>query len=195
MSAPIFRVYKWEQPYQTAWMQVPLGCLYVYAMLHHPQYRKRYVENLKRNLPHIPLLLRLEAFEAAVSIGQQLMNLHVNYEQAEVYALQEIEDRTVPYLQARYIERMKLTPDRTALVVSNGLTLAGIPETCLHYRQGNRSALEWVIDQYQVTFDPHSGITSDPNRLDDSEYIVKLVKKVVTVSLKLWSWLKSWRRL
>lgn len=157
---------------------------YIYAMLHHPQYRERYAENLKRDLPHIPLLLRLEAFEAAVSIGQQLMNLHVNYEQAEEYTLKEIEDETVPYLESRRVEKMKLAPDRSELVLNKGLTLAGIPEVCFRYRLGNRSALEWIIDQYQVTTDKNSRITSDPNRLDDPEYIVKLVKKVVTVSVK-----------
>ena len=55
---------------------------YVYAMLHHPQYRERYAENLKRDLPHIPLLHKKEAFLACVSIGKQLMDIHLNYEQA-----------------------------------------------------------------------------------------------------------------
>lgn len=157
---------------------------YVYAMLHHPQYRERYAENLKRDLPHIPLLRRVEAYEAAVSIGQQLMDLHVNYEQAAEYGLRELEDETVPYLESRRVEKMKLTPDHTAVIVNRGLTLAGIPDACFRYRLGNRSALEWVIDQYQVTTDARSGITGDPNRVDDPEYIVKLVKKVVTVSVQ-----------
>ncbi len=49
---------------------------------------------------------------------------------------------------------------------------------------GNRSALEWVIDQYQVTEDKRSGIRSDPNRPDDPEYIVRLVGQVIRVSLE-----------
>jgi predicted helicase len=157
---------------------------YVYAMLHHPQYRKHYAENLKRDLPHIPLLLHTEAFQAAATVGQALMNLHINYEQQESYALTSIEDETVPYEQLTYVTKMKLTPDRTAVVVSKGLTLAGIPDACFRYRLGNRSALEWVIDQYQVSTDARSGITTDPNRLDDPEYIVRLVKQVVTVSVE-----------
>lgn len=47
----------------------------------------------------------------------------------------------------------------------------------------NRSALEWVIDQYQVSTDKRSGIVSDPNR-DDDEYIVRLVGQVIRVSLE-----------
>ena len=69
----------------------------------------------------------------------------------------------------RYVERMRL---------------AGIPQECFQYRLGNRSALEWVIDQYQVSTDKRSGITSDPNRLEDERYIVRLVGKVVTVSVE-----------
>jgi predicted helicase len=74
--------------------------------------------------------------------------------------------------------------DKTALVVNPTLTLAGIPPETFQYRLGNRSALEWVIDQYQVTEDKRSGIRSDPNRADDPEYIVRLVGQVIQVSLK-----------
>ncbi len=156
----------------------------VYAMLHHPQYRERYAENLKRDLPHIPLLKRVEAFTETVRLGRALMDLHVNYEQQPEYPLTPLEDESVPYEQLTYVEKMKLTPDRTALVVSKGLTLAGLPARCFDYRLGNRSALEWVIDQYQVSKDVRSGISSNPNRVDDPEYIVRLVKQVVTVSVR-----------
>ena len=60
-----------------------------------------------------------------------------------------------------------------------------------HHRLGNRSALEWVIDQYQVTEDKHSGIRSDPNRPDDREYIVRLVGQVIRVSLETVKLVKS----
>nr|WP_207229496.1 type ISP restriction/modification enzyme [Ktedonosporobacter rubrisoli] len=70
---------------------------YVYAMLHHPQYRERYAENLKRDLPHIPLVNRQEAFETCVRIGRQLMDMHLNYEQAREYPLQWLESKDVPF--------------------------------------------------------------------------------------------------
>src|SRR5437588_5607646 len=79
---------------------------------------------------------------------------------------------------------MHLTPDRTAVVVNESLTLSGIPQECFQYRLGNRSALDWIIDQYQVSKDKRSGIVSDPNNLDDKEYIVRLVGKVITVSVE-----------
>jgi predicted helicase len=79
---------------------------------------------------------------------------------------------------------MKLSSDKTSLRVNDSLTLGGIPPEVFEYRLGNRSALEWVIDQYRVTEDARSGIRSDPNRADDPDYIVRLVGQVVHVSLK-----------
>jgi predicted helicase len=157
---------------------------YVYGLLHHPQYRELYKENLKRDLPHIPLLRNQESFEACVSVGKQLMELHVNYEQAEEYPLRSVSDKSIPYMQRLQVEKMKLAPDKTALIYSKGLTLEGIPPECFAYRLGNRSALEWIIDQYQVSTDKRSGIESDPNRPDDPGYIVRLIKQVITVSVK-----------
>jgi len=79
---------------------------------------------------------------------------------------------------------MRLSKDRTQLKVNDSLTLGGIPAEVFEYRLGNRSALEWVIDRYRVKTDKRSGITSDPNRPDDPEYIVRLVGQVVRVSLE-----------
>jgi predicted helicase len=155
---------------------------YVYAMLHHPQYRERYAENLKRELPRIPLLKDRSAFETCVRVGKQLMELHLNYEQAAEYPLTWHENRDVPVNWR--VEKMRLTPNKDAVVVNEWLTLSGIPPQTFQYRLGNRSALEWVLDQYQVSTDARSGITSDPNREDDPEYIVRLVGKVVAVSVE-----------
>ena len=154
---------------------------YVYAMLHHPQYRERYTDNLKRDLPHIPLLHRKDAFLACVRIGKQLMDMHLGYEQAKEYPLKWIENRDVPF--SWRVEKMRLTPDKTAVIVNESLTLSGIPQECFQYRLGNRSTLDWIIDQYQVSEDKRSGIVSDPNNLDDEEYIMRLVRKVITVSV------------
>ncbi len=156
---------------------------YVYGLLHHPLYRTHYADALKRDLPRIPLLRRDEAFWATASIGRSLATLHSAYEQASPYPLREIEDERLPYRESRHVEKMRLTPDRSSLVVSRGLTLSGIPQECFAYRLGNRSALEWVLDQYQRRIDPRSGLLSDPNRPDDPDAIVRLVRQVITVSL------------
>ena len=79
---------------------------------------------------------------------------------------------------------MSLSKDKTELRYYEALTLRGIPPAAFDYRLGNRSALEWVIDQYRVSTDPRSGITNDPNREDDPNYILRLIKQVITVSLE-----------
>ena len=84
----------------------------------------------------------------------------------------------------RFISPTVSGKPKTKKTTSANLTLEGIPPECFDYRLGNRSALEWVIDQYQVSTDARSGITNDPNRLDEPEYIVRLVKQVITVSLE-----------
>ena len=110
------------------------------------------------------------------------MDIHLRYEQAKEYPLKWVENQDVPF--SWRVEKMRLTPDRTAVIVNESLTLAGIPQECFSYQLGNRSALEWVIDQYQVSVDKRSGIVSDPNSLEDEEYIVRLVGRVVTVSMQ-----------
>ena len=202
---------------------------YVYAVLHHPEYRTRYAANLRRELPRIPLIgghravdaqtsgagegggaagasakkrkaaasiavaapghgidgaipSSAASFHSYVAIGKKLADLHVHYEQAAEYPLQRIESPDEPLNWQ--VARMRLTKDKTALTYNSFLTLAGIPEAAYTYRLGNRSALEWVIDQYQTHTDPRSGITNDPNREDEPDYIVKLIGKVITVSLE-----------
>ena len=152
---------------------------YVYALLHHPQYREKYAANLKRELPRIPFAPDFRGFAKA---GAKLADLHVNYEKQPEYPLQRLENKDAP-LNWR-VEKMKLSKDKTQLVYNDFLTLGGIPPEVFEYRLGNRSALDWIIDQYQVSTDKRSGIVNDPNRADDPEYIVRLIGQVITVSLE-----------
>ena len=89
------------------------------------------------------------------------------------------------------VEKMRLSKDKTQIKYNDFLTLTGIPSEAIEYRLGNRSALDWIIDQYQVSTDKRSGITNDPNRLNDEEYIVRLIKQVITVSLETVKIIKS----
>jgi predicted helicase len=145
---------------------------YIYAVLHHPEYRARYAANLKRELPRIPFA---PGFTTFVTAGRELARLHVEYESLEPWPLQFVEDKHVPYSER--VTKMKLSPDRQSLWINESLTLVGIPAEVFEYRLGARSALEWVIDQYQIKGE------SDPNREDDPGYIVRLVGQVVRVSV------------
>jgi predicted helicase len=200
---------------------------YVYAVLHHPAYRTRYAENLKRDLPRIPFIGVVERrsptrrdekqagsetgapaffplsaiatmqgdatpahnpaasaklFHVFADAGKKLAALHVNYESAKEYKLKRLENKEVK-LDWR-VEAMKLSKDKTSLFYNDFLTLSGIPPEVFAYKLGNRSALEWVIDQYRVTRDEQGKICSDPNRMDDEEYSVRLIGQVITVSLE-----------
>ena len=69
-----------------------------------------------------------------------------------------LKNREVPF--SWRVEKMRLIPDRTAVIVNESLTLTGIPQECFQYRLGDRSALDWVIEQYQISEDKRSGIES-----------------------------------
>jgi predicted helicase len=152
---------------------------YVYAVLQHLQYRETYAANLKRELPRIPFTPDFWGF---VQAGKQLAQIHEHYEDQEEYPLETIETPGLP-LNWR-VEKMRLSKDKTQIVYNDFLTLAGIPPEAFEYRLGNRSALDWIIDQYQVKTDKRSGIVNDPNRSDETQYIVRLIGKVITVSLE-----------
>jgi predicted helicase len=171
---------------------------YVYGILHDPAYRTKYAANLKRELPRIPFA---EDFRKLAEIGKHLMDIHVYYEDQPEFPLEENwsipKGYRTPYgdevktvndipLRERYrvvkMKRNKKNP--TEIIVNDFLTLKGLPPNVDDYKLGNRSAVDWVIDQYQNSTDKRSGITNDPNRDDDPTYIVRLIKKVVTVSVE-----------
>ena len=154
---------------------------YVYAVLHHPAYREKYAANLRRELPRIPFAPDFAAFARA---GEKLAALHTGYETQKEYPLKRV---ATPGMRPDWrVERMKLSKERLAVVYNDWLTLAGLPPEVHDYRLGNRSALDWVIDQYRVerAKDNPEEIISDPNRADDECYIVRLIGQVVTVSVE-----------
>ena len=165
------------------------------GLLHHLGYWRKYADNLKRELPRIPFVPahspspgtpgegRGEGFWAFAKAGEKLAKLHLDYEKLKPWDLDFLETPGLP-LSYQVEDKMRLSKDKLRLTVNPSLTLATIPPEAFEYRLGNRSALEWVIDQYQVSTDKRSGITSDPNREDDPEYIVRLVGQVIRVSLE-----------
>ena len=153
---------------------------YTYGLLHHPDYREKYQMNLKRDLPHIPFA---EDFWGFANAGAALADLHVNYESAPKY--DQLRQHETPEVPINWnVEKMKFSKDKTQLIYNDFLTLDGIPAAVYDYRLGTRSALEWVVDQYRVKVDRRSGIENNPNRETEPRYIVDLIKRVITVSLK-----------
>ena len=169
---------------------------YVYALLHHPEYRERYEADLKKMLPHIP---RAAGFHTYASVGRELADLHVNYERVEPYpSVQEeasLHAPADPWERYRIGERKMRFPklgrrdkDFTRLDYNEYVTLVGIPEQAQHYTISGRSPLDWVIDRYHVKTDKASGIVNDPNDFlreqGRPDAVVDLIKRLVTVSMR-----------
>lgn len=163
---------------------------YTYGILNSPEYRRRFANDLTKGYPRLPLSTHFKEFKEA---GYQLAQLHLNYEKAERYPVEEVGDSTNPGLtiKMRYprktvdpVTKKKVT-DRTALQVSEHLTIVGIPMRAYDYVINGKSALAWIIERYQIKEDKKSRITNDPNKWsNDPRYIVDLVEKVITVSMK-----------
>ena len=169
---------------------------YVYALLHHPEYRERYEDDLKKMLPHIP---RAAGFHTYASVGRELADLHVNYERVEPYpSVQEeasLHAPADPWERYRIGERKMRFPklgrrdkDVTRLEYNDYVTLTGIPAEAQGYSISGRSPLEWIIDRYHVKTDKASGIVNDPNDFlreqGRPDAVVDLIKRLVTVSMR-----------
>ena len=169
---------------------------YVYALLHHPEYRERYEDDLKKMLPHIP---RATGFHTYASVGRELADLHVNYERVEPYpSVQEeasLHAPADPWERYRIGERKMRFPklgrrdkDFTRLEYNDYVTLTGIPAQAQGYSISGRSPLEWIIDRYHVKTDKASGIVNDPNDFlreqGRPDAVVDLIKRLVTVSMR-----------
>ena len=150
---------------------------YVYAVLHNPAYRKKYELNLKREFPRIPFYENFEKW------SKQLMDLHINYEEAKPFKLKEVTDKKIKNPKAK----LKALKETGSIIIDEATTLNGIPEEAWDYKLGNRSALEWVLDQYKESKpkDPTIAEKFNTYKLADyKEHVIELLKKVCTVSVE-----------
>lgn len=166
---------------------------FIYGFLHSPDYRERFAADLKRSLPRIPRIER-DDFAPFRDAGQGLLELHIGYEDLDPYPLTVVGGEPVgdPYDWFR-VEKLRWgttskARDRSTIVYNTRITVAGIPEAAHGYMLGSRSALEWILDRYQVKTDKPSGIVNDPNdyarEVGSPRYILDLIAKVTTVSVR-----------
>ncbi|MGV0028779.1 type ISP restriction/modification enzyme [Phormidesmis priestleyi] len=153
---------------------------YTYAVLHHPAYRTKYELNLKREFPRLPFYTN---FDQWATWGKTLMDLHLNYETIEPYGLerQEIATKEKP--------KAKLKADKTqgVIILDENIQLTGIPSIAWDYKLGNRSALEWILDQYKEKKpkDPTIAKLFNTYKFTDyKEHVIDLLQQVCTVSVK-----------
>lgn len=161
---------------------------YIYGILHSPEYRQRFEADLQKVMPRIPMAKDFQAFSKA---GRELARWHLNYESVEPYPLKEFSDSLRLDPAKHYlVEQMRFAKkgreeDRTTVIFNSRLTLEGIPPETFQYVVNGKSALEWVMDRYQVKVDKDSRIQNDPNDWStDPKYVVNLVKRIVRVSVE-----------
>lgn len=130
---------------------------YVYGLLNSREYQEKYANDLKKDLARIPIVKNKEKY---VEVGQKLMELHLNYEEVPVYEGVEI----TPFVNPNYKvtkmrfakkrdENGKLVNDLSTIIFNSDITISNIPEKAYEYVVNGRSAIEWIIDQYQVKTD------------------------------------------
>ncbi|MFI1989752.1 DEAD/DEAH box helicase [Actinoplanes sp. NPDC020271] len=164
---------------------------YTYGLLHSPDYRERFAADLKKSLPRIPKVREFREFAEA---GRKLANLHIQYEGAEPYKgiVETVsgDASNTPHHELYRVAKMKVPKvkgksDSSTIIYNSRVTLTNIPEEAYRYQLGARSAIEWIIDRYQVKVDKDSTIANDPNDWSDNpRYIIDLLKRIVTVSLE-----------
>ena len=162
---------------------------YVYGLLNSREYQEKYANDLKKDLARIPIVKNKEKY---VEIGQKLMDLHLNYEEAPVYDGIETTTLVNPSYKVTKMrfakkrdEKGKSVNDLSKIIFNSDITISNIPEKAYEYVVNGRSAIEWIIDQYQVKTDKKSGITDDPNDYsDDEKYIFNLLLRIINVSIQ-----------
>jgi predicted helicase len=179
---------------------------YVYGILHSPEYRERYAADLKKMLPRIPKVKDFWGFSKA---GRALADLHINYETVAACPLKvsirlpsggystndsELTEEQLRVTKMRFAGK-RPNVDKSTIVYNEQITLSGIPPEAHEYMLGSRSAIEWILERYQIKTDKPSGIVNDPNdwglEHGNPRYILDLLKSIVTVSVETVKIVKS----
>ena len=162
---------------------------YVYGLLNSREYQKKYANDLKKDLARIPIVKNIEKY---IEIGKELMDIHLNYEEVSVYEEVDVNISKNPSYKVTKMkfakmrdENGKSVNDLSTIIFNNDITISNIPEKAYEYVVNGRSAIEWIIDQYQIKTDSKSGITDDPNDYsDDEKYIFNLLLRIINVSVQ-----------
>lgn len=167
---------------------------YVYGLLHSPDYRERYADNLTKELPRIPCVKQAADFWAFSRAGRKLAALHLNYETVTPYAA-KVEGDTGKLSATDYrVEKMRYgkkgqDKDLTTIHYNTRITVSGIPLEAYDYVVNGKSAIDWVMERQCVKTDKDSGITNDANdwaveTMGNPRYPLELLLRVITVSLE-----------
>ncbi|AHI27615.1 DNA helicase restriction enzyme Type III R subunit (plasmid) [Komagataeibacter xylinus E25] len=165
---------------------------YIYGLLHSPEYRERYADTLRKELPRIPRMKTYEAFRAFSDAGRRLGEMHVNFDSQPIYKGVQVDAGNKPLTAADYrVTQMKYGKgkDKTILHYNDHITVTGIPLEAYEYVVNGKPALDWVVERQCVKTDKASGIVNDANdwaieTMNDPRYPLDLFLRVITISLE-----------
>ena len=158
---------------------------YCYAVLHDPLYREKYALNLKREFPRIPFY---PDFQQWVKWGEALLMLHIDYEKVKPAKLVRVDTPAPKRAEGTHPKpKLKSLPDIGNIVIDEDTQLTGVPVEAWDYRLGNRSAIDWVLDQHKekTPRDPTIREKFNTYRFADyKEACIELLGRVVMVSVE-----------
>lgn len=183
---------------------------YVYGLLHSPKYREAFAADLKKSLPRIPIVEDIDAFLDFSYAGKQLANLHLNYEEIPanegVTVIGDRQKEEAPdgrmiagttdlyaiKVDYKYyeVEKMRFPKkgQKDTIIYNSSIRIENIPDEAYEYIVNGKSAIEWIMERYQVKTDPSSLIKNDPNdwsrEHDNPRYILDLLLSVINVSVQ-----------
>ena len=167
---------------------------YVYGLLHSPDYRERYADNLGKELPRIPCVKSTADFRAFSQAGRDLAELHLNYETVAMYPA-TVDSGAAPLTAADYrVEKMRhgkkgTDKDLSTVHYNARITVSGIPLEAYEYVVNGKPAIDWVMERQCIKTDKASGIVNDANdwaveTMNNPRYPLELLLRVITVSME-----------
>lgn len=160
---------------------------YVYGFLHNTEYLTKFSSDLKKMTPRIPLVRSFSDFKVYSQVGRELSELHLNYENVKPCNEVIVKGEEFKYFK---VDKIKFASkdDKTKIIYNSKITIENIPLKAYEYVVNGKSAIEWILDRYQITTNKDSGIVNDPNdwglENGNERYILDLLLSVIEVSVR-----------
>ncbi|MGK0488244.1 MAG: putative helicase [Candidatus Endobugula sp.] len=159
----------------------------MYGILHSRDYRTAFANDLKKMLPRVPLVEDVRDFWKFSKAGRQLAELHINYEEVTPHEGVEVSEESSGNFKVQKM-RFPKKNQKDTIIYNSKILVSNIPEKAYDYIVNGKSAIEWIMERYQVKTDKKSGIKNDPNdwaeEVGDPRYILDLLLSVINVSVQ-----------
>ena len=160
---------------------------YVYGFLHSQEYRIAFANDLKKMLPRLPLVDDVRDFWKFSKAGRQLAELHIEYESVPPYPEVKVTGDDSGYFKVQKM-RFPKKGQKDTIIFNSKIIISNIPDKAYEYVVNGKSAIEWIMERYQVTVDKKSQIKNDPNdwatEVGNPRYILDLLLSVINVSVQ-----------